>query len=181
MWQLENDDEQNHEFVEHEQKDKEEKPPIQYNFDKRPVTAAIKRPVKKTPVPKVNDDIDDLDDLMGDGNSKAKNNYMEDNLDDEDDFFGGGRNEEDYSVSKKKKKGGDDPLAFLHRAQEEKENNAEKQAMMEQEAIMSFKKPEELDYNLKCQYMDQEDKWRKALGNDLYKVTNLNVNATMRQ
>lgn len=144
------------------------------------MTAAIKRPVKKQPVKKVSDDIDELDDLMGD-NSKTKNNYV-DGLDDEDDFFGGGRNEdEDYSVSKKKKKGGDDPLAFLHRAQQEKESNAEKQAMMEKEAITSFKKPEELDYNLICPYMDQEDKWKKALGNDLYKVTNLNVNASLRQ
>ena len=42
VWQIENDDEHNIQFA---QPDKvQEKPPIQYNFDKRPVTAAIKRP-----------------------------------------------------------------------------------------------------------------------------------------
>lgn len=47
---------------------KEEKPQIQYNFDKRPVTAANKRGGKKQ-VPQHNDDIDDLDDLMGDNST----------------------------------------------------------------------------------------------------------------
>lgn len=40
---------------------------------------------------------------------------------------------------------------------------------MEQEAKAAFKKPEELEYNLLCPFMDQKDKWKQALGADLYK------------
>lgn len=86
---------------------------------------------------------------MGDNSKPSRSNIV----DEDDDFFGGGRNEEDYSVSKKKSKN-DDPLAFLQRAQQEKQTNAEKQAQMEQEAKAAFKQPEELNYNLICQYMD---------------------------
>ena len=58
------------------------------------------------------DDLDDIDDLMGDKPSA--------NLD-EDDFFGDSNNEEDTYIPKKKgKKQDDDPLAFLKAAQEEK-------------------------------------------------------------
>lgn len=30
-------------------------------------------------------------------------------------------------------------------------------------------------------YMDTQDKWKKSIGSDLYKQTNLNVNPSMRQ
>ena len=40
---------------------------------------------------------------------------------------------------------------------------------MEQEAKAAFKQPEELDYNLKSGFMENEDKWRVAMGPDLYK------------
>lgn len=55
-----------------------------------------------------NDDLDDLDDLMGGDTAN--------NMADEDDFFGSGHKEEEY-VSAKKGKSNDDPLAFLQRAQ----------------------------------------------------------------
>jgi hypothetical protein len=41
--------------------------------------------------------------------------------------------------------------------------------MAEKEAKAAFKMPDELNYNLLNQYMDQNDKWKKALGTDLYK------------
>ena len=71
------------------------------------------------------DDLDYLDDLMGDSNKKEAI--------DEDDFFGGGNDDEDDYVPKKKKgKAVDnDPLAFLKAAQEEKQGNALKKAMAE--------------------------------------------------
>lgn len=52
--------------------------------------------------------------------------------------------------------------------------------MMEQEASVVWKKTEELNYNLKSEFMDHEDKWRRALGSDLYKQTNSNVDPSMR-
>jgi hypothetical protein len=55
------------------------------------------------------DDLDDLDNLMGDSNKKV---FVDE--EDDDDFFGGGGNNDDEFVPKKKKnKGNDDPLAFL--------------------------------------------------------------------
>ena len=75
------------------------------------------------------DDLDDLDNLMGDSKKKVSAA-----VDDEDDFFGGGNNDDDDYVPKKKKgKAKDDPLAHLKAAQEEKEGNALKKAMMEKE------------------------------------------------
>ena len=65
----------------------------------------------------VEEDLDDLDDLMG-GDARGDSQQI-----DEDDFFGGGKNDDDdeFSMpSKKKKKGDGDPLAFLQRAQFEK-------------------------------------------------------------
>ena len=100
------------------------------------------------------DDLDDLDDLMGDKKGSAV-------ALDEDDFFGGGNDEDEY-IPKKKKKGKEDndPLAFLKAAQEEKQGNALKREMAEKEASAAWKKIEELNYNLISKYMDNEDKWR---------------------
>lgn len=113
---------------------------------------ANKKPAKKMAFEE--DDLDDLDDLMGDSNKK--------DAIDEDDFFGGGNDEEDDYVPKKKKgKAVDnDPLAFLKAAQEEKQGNALKKAMAEQEASAAWKQIEELNYNLINKFMDNEDKWR---------------------
>ena len=101
------------------------------------------------------DDLDDLDDLMGDKKDSAV-------ALDEDDFFGGGNDDEDEYIPKKKKKGKEDndPLAFLKAAQEEKQGNALKREMAEKEASAAWKKIEELNYNLISKYMDNEDKWR---------------------
>ena len=99
---------------------------------------------------------------------------------DESDFFDQKPEENEY-IPKKKGKVNNDPLAFLQRAQQEKQSNAQKQAMMEQEASAVWKKTEELNYNLKSEFMDHEDKWRRALGSDLYKQTNSNVDPSMRQ
>lgn len=54
--------------------------------------------------------------------------------------------------------------------------------MMEQNKEANWKKSSELDYNLNSKYMDFEDKWKKALGQDLYKekATNLAVDPQMR-
>lgn len=83
---------------------------------KRPITA-VKRKKPKEQV--INDDLDDLDDLMGGGDGEKDNAGQ--TLDDHD-FFGGGRDDEDEDYNPKKKKGkqNDDPLAFLQRAQQEK-------------------------------------------------------------
>lgn len=109
--------------------------------------------------------------MGGPDESTNKNKNYGETLEDHD-FFGGGRDEDedDYASSTKKKKSkNDDPLAFLKRAQQEKENNAEREIMAEKEAKAAFKMPDELNYNLLNQYMDQNDKWKKALGTDLYK------------
>jgi|APSaa5957512535_1039671.scaffolds.fasta_scaffold55479_2 hypothetical protein len=51
--------------------------------------------------------------------------------DDGDDFFGGGNKfDEDEYVAKKKNQN-NDPLAFLQRAQEEKQKNAERKLALE--------------------------------------------------
>ena len=71
-----------------------------------------------------NDDLDDLDDLMGGDTGQAMGF---DN--DEADFFGDNDQADDmYDVPKKKSKKDHDPLAFLERAQKEKEQNAERKA-----------------------------------------------------
>ena len=41
--------------------------------------------------------------------------------------------------------------------------------MMEQEAAAAWKAKDELTYNLLSKFMDHEDKWKKTLGQDLYK------------
>jgi hypothetical protein len=84
--------------------------------------APVARPKKAI---QQNDDLDDLDNLMG---GDAGNDGMGfDN--DEDDFFGGNSKEDDiYDQPKKKGKKDHDPLAFLERAQKEKELNAERKA-----------------------------------------------------
>ena len=54
---------------------------------------------------------------------------------------------------------------------------------MEQEAQAAWKRKEEVHYNLLSKYMDQEDKWKKTLGQDLYKDKGnmLAVDPAMRQ
>lgn len=56
-------------------------------------------------------------------------------------------------------------------------------AMREQEESAAWKTSEELEYNLMNKYMDSEDKWRKNLGQDLYKdkASILSVDASSRQ
>jgi hypothetical protein len=90
-------------------------------------------------------------------------------------------------MPKKKKRGAkgndnDDPLAFLQRAKQEKSNNANKKAMMEQEAAAAWKNKDEVSYNLLSKFMDKEDRWKKALGQDLYKdkANILAVDSSMR-
>ena len=53
--------------------------------------------------------------------------------------------------------------------------------MMAEEASAAWKKTDEIEHNLICPYMDHEDKWKKSIGPDLYKQTNLNVDPSMRQ
>ena len=55
--------------------------------------------------------------------------------------------------------------------------------MMEQEAAAAWKKKEEITYNLLSKFMDQEDKWKKTIGQDLYKekANMLAVDPSMRQ
>lgn len=53
--------------------------------------------------------------------------------------------------------------------------------MLDAETSANFKKQEELSYNLFCPYMDQEDKWKKALGQDLYKQNTVAIHPSMRQ
>ena len=66
-----------------------------------------------------NNDLDDLDNLMG-GDDKPARQQPDDDLD----FFGGG-NDADEEVEVAPKKKSNDPLAFLQRAQAEKQNKAE--------------------------------------------------------
>ena len=128
----------------------------------------------------MNDDLDDLDDLMG---ADAKNSSIGAGLnDDEDDFFGGGTSNDAFEVKPKKKKKGQedddhDPLAFLQRAQQEKVDNAQRKVMRENEAQAAWKNTDQLKYNLQSKYMEQEDKWKKSIGPDLYneKSSILNV------
>lgn len=40
---------------------------------------------------------------------------------------------------------------------------------MEHEAKAAWKKTDQLNYNLKSTFMDQEDKWKKTIGSELYK------------
>lgn len=150
----------------------------------RPATAAPISKVgrqKAKQVEEIENDIDDLDDLLG---GKDSQNEFGQTLD-EHDFFGSSKNFEESNPRKKRGKNDkdfndDDPLAFLQRAKYEKEQVAHKKAMMEAEIQANFKKPEELEYNLLCPYMENEDKWRKYLGQDLYKQNNLNVTPQMR-
>lgn len=133
----------------------------------RPTTAAVGRGQKKREThQQCNDDIDDLDDLLGGGGDSNNQNEFGQTLD-EHDFFVSSKNDEFDEPKRgrgKKKDQNDDPLAFLQRAQQEKQTNAEKQAQMEMEAEAAFKGTEELAYNLFCPYMDQEDKWKKSIG-----------------
>lgn len=117
------------------------------------------------------------------GDSSPKNNGL---TNDESDFFGGGGGNDfdDYKPKKKGKKEDDsDPLAFLKKAEEEKNANAQRKALREQEASAAWKTSEELDYNLMNKFMDSEDKWRKTLGQDLYKdkANSLSVDPSARQ
>ena len=54
--------------------------------------------------------------------------------------------------------------------------------MMEQEAAAAWKGKDELTYNLLSKFMDQEDKWKKTIGQDLYreKANMLAVEPAMR-
>jgi len=74
-------------------------------------------------------------------------------------------------------------LAFLQRAQAEKQQAATKKAMAQQQATAEWKTKEQLAYNLNSEFMDFEDKWKQALGPDLYKdrATSLAVDPSMRQ
>lgn len=130
-------------------------------------------------------DLDDLDDIMG-GSSTNNKNAGNMDLEDDDDFFGGGgfggqRRGED----KKKSAKGDsnDPLAFLQRAQAEKQNAAQKKAMKQQQAQAEWRTTEQLSYNLNSDFMDFKDKWKQNLGADLYKdrANSLAVDSNMRQ
>ena len=80
-------------------------------------------------------------------------------IDDDVDFFGEAEDEEEI-YSAKKSKGNNDPLAFLKRAEKEKKQIAERNAMREAEASAAWKKTSELQYNLQSQFMDSQDKWR---------------------
>ena len=53
--------------------------------------------------------------------------------------------------------------------------------MQEQESAEAWKKIDEIECDLSSSYMDHEDKWKKALGANLYKQTNLNVDGGQRQ
>ena len=130
--------------------------------------------------PQQEDQLDDLDDLMCGGDSglvKAGNDL-------DDDLFGGGNDNDDEYFQKKKKKGtqDDDPLAFLKRAQQEKEDIALKKQNDEKNAKAAWKELKKLNYNLMNKHMDQDDKWRLILGQDLYKEksNNLNVDTQAR-
>ena len=54
--------------------------------------------------------------------------------------------------------------------------------MMEQEAAAAWKNKDEIAYNLLSKFMDQEDKWKKTIGQDLYKekANMLAVDPSMR-
>lgn len=54
--------------------------------------------------------------------------------------------------------------------------------MREQEAAAAWKNKDEVAYNLLSKFMDQEDKWKRTLGQDLYKekANMLAVDASMR-
>ena len=83
--------------------------------------AGSKKPAAPNPKKNMivaNDDLDDLDDLMG---GEATNPVFDQN--DEDDFFGGG-NDQAEVMPRKKQAENDDPLAFLQRAKQEKATNA---------------------------------------------------------
>lgn len=69
------------------------------------------------------------------GSPGAKNKGASNvDLDDDDDFFGGGGFGQNQFENKKRsaKPDGNDPLAFLQRAQQEKQNAAQKKAMRQQ-------------------------------------------------
>ena len=84
-------------------------------------------PKRPKPAPK-NDDLDDLDDMMGGDMGGGFGGGFGRN-DDEDDFFGGGGkkfdDDDDFMSGKKKKSDNSDPLAFLQRAKDEKKNKAD--------------------------------------------------------
>lgn len=88
---------------------------------------------------------------------------------DDIDFFGEAEDEEEIIYSDKKNKGSD-PLAFLKRAEKEKKQIAERNAMRDAEASAAWKQTSELHYNLHSQFMDTQDKWRQSLGSEIYKV-----------
>ena len=56
----------------------------------------------------------------------------------------------------------------------------EKLKEMEEEAKAAWKNVDELDYHLLNSYMDSEDKWKRVLGQDLYKQQNLNISPNAR-
>lgn len=72
-------------------------------FRRQARPGAAKKPQQKQAFEE--DNIDDLDNLMGDSNKKIPTN-------DFDDFFGG-QDDDDFVPKKKKGKANDDPLAFL--------------------------------------------------------------------
>ena len=92
----------------------------QTGFRRQAKPGASKKPQKKMAFEE--DDLDDLDNLMGDSNNKVV-------LNDEDDFFGGQDDDDDFVPKKKKGKTNDDPLAFLQAAEDAKQGNALKKAM----------------------------------------------------
>ena len=53
---------------------------------------------------------------------------------------------------------------------------------MEQEAAAAWKNKDEVSYNLLSKFMEKEDKWKRTLGNDLYKdkANILAVDSSMR-
>ena len=55
--------------------------------------------------------------------------------------------------------------------------------MLQKQAMTEWKTKEQLSYNLNSEFMDYEDKWKQALGQDLYKerANSLAVDPSMRQ
>ena len=132
----------------------------------------------------VANDLDDLDDLMGGSGPPSQPQHNDFDADEDDDFFGmGSSTKKKDTATTRTKQDAADPLAFLQRAQAEKRQAATKKAMAQQQAAAEWKTKEQLAYNLNSEFMDFEDKWKQALGPDLYKdrATSLAVDPSMRQ
>lgn len=173
LWQVEDDDDESTKQIMNERK--AEVAGNDVGFRRKMAGSKKAAPNQKKNMIVANDDLDDLDDLMG---GEATNPVFDQN--DEDDFFGNG-NEQVELNPRKNKAENDDPLAFLQRAKQEKASNAQRKAQMEQEASAAWKRSDQLTHNLKNQYMDTQDKWKATFGAEIYKTSTMNVDATLRQ